>query len=162
MSNDPWDWSKQNQQQVVMPQQISNVVAPLGNRTEPEPGVGPAPRQDPLENTLMTGVAGKAAGEGATMLKGAYDAGTAAYTAASAAPLAATAGEAAATGLMGSALPAAAGGATAATAGGLGASLAAGGTAAAGALGAGMAAAAPAVLPALGMYAAYKAVKGGK
>jgi len=161
-NNDPWYWSKQNQQPVAMQPQISNVVAPLANSSQEQPSAPGAPKADPLEGMLMTGAATKAAGAGADIAKSAYTKGMAEYAAASAAPLAATATEAAATGLMGSALPAAAGGATAATAGGLGASLAAGGTAAAGALGAGMAAAAPVVLPALGMYAAYKAVKGGK
>ncbi len=151
MNNDPWDWAKQNQQQVVSQPQVSNVIAPLGGGSQESMPSAPGKQSDPLEGALTSAAIGKTVGGAETALT----AGKAAYTAASAAPLAGA--TQAATGLLGSALPvgAGAGGAAAATAGGLGASLGAG-------LTAGLAAAAPIALPALGMYAAYKAVKGGK
>jgi hypothetical protein len=150
MINDPWDWTKQNQQQVVSQPQVSNVIAPLGGGSQEPTPAAPGKQSDPLEGALTSAAISKTVGGAETALT----AGKAAYTAASAAPLAGA--TQAATGLLGSALPVGAGaGGAAATAGGLGASLGAG-------LTAGLAAAAPIALPALGMYAAYKAVKGGK
>jgi len=149
MNNDPWDWAKQSQQQVVNQPQVSNVIAPLGGGSQESMPSAPAKQSDPLEGALTSAAIGKTIGGAETALT----AGKAAYTAANAAPLAGA--TQAATGFLGSALPAGAGGAATATAGGLGASLGAG-------LSAGLTAAAPIALPALGMYAAYKAVKGGK
>jgi hypothetical protein len=163
--NDPWDWSKNQQQQVMMPAPASNVIAPLGaGSQEPTPATPPPAQQDPVSGALGKMATDKIAGEGGNILKNTFAKGAEAFTAANA-PLAAT-GEAVAGGLLGSTLPAGAGAggaaATAAgsTAAGLGTSLGAGASAAGSALAGGLAAAAPVALPVLALYGVSKMLKG--
>lgn len=166
--NDPWDWSK-GQQQVMTPAPVSNVIAPLGaGSQEPTPATPAPAKEDPISGALGKMATDKIAGEGGNILKNTFAKGAEAFTAANA-PLAAT-GEAVAGGLMGSVLPAGAGaggaaataaGSTAAgTAAGLGTSLGAGASAAGSALAGGLAAAAPVALPVLALYGVSKMLKG--